>query len=275
MTPSHTYRPRLYFLATFAATYPLWLAGAYVSYRQELSGFYMPLMLGGLLAPFLISLGMILAAKNAELKRDFFNRMRNPRLIDPKMLPAFFLIMPLAVLASLLLSLLFGEPLAQFRLAGGFSFSSFVPVFLLLLLAAVFEELGWRGYAFDSLQSRYSYLTASVLFGVLWSLWHLPLIWVKDSYQYQIVQENIWFGVNFFLSIIPMGIIISWICARNRKSVLAAVLFHFIINMSQEVLAITQITKCIETVVLTAFVLVLIATERQLFFSKRPLPAAS
>ena len=35
---------------------------------------------------------------------------------------------------------------------------------LLLLLAAGFEELGWRGYAFDSLRSRYSYLKAAVVF---------------------------------------------------------------------------------------------------------------
>ncbi len=142
---------------------------------------------------------------------------------------------------------------------------------LLLLLAASFEELGWRGYAFDSLQSRYSYFKASIIFSILWSLWHFPLIFVNNSYQYEVFHENIWFGVNFFLSIIPMGFIISWICAKNRKSIGAAILFHFIINISQEILSITQVTKCIETVVLTVVAISIAVTDKELFFSKKHL----
>ena len=77
--------------------------------------------------------------------------------------------------------------------------------------------------------------------------------------------------MNFFVSIVPMGIIISWICIKNRKSVLAAILFHFIINMSQEMFAITQVTKCIETVVLIVVTAVIIAIDREMFFSKEHL----
>lgn len=276
MISNHTYKPLRYFSLTFLVTFTLWFAGAYVSSREELRGFTMLLLLPGLMAPFLISLGMIWSAKNLELKKDFLNRLTNPRLLEPKTLPAFLLLMPLAVLASILLSLPLGESLAQLRLAEGFSFSSgFVPVLLLLVLAAAFEELGWRGYAFDSLQSRYNFLTASVLFSVLWSLWHFPLLFVKNSYQYNIVLENPWFGVNFFLSIIPMGIILSWFCVKNRKSVLAAILFHFIINLSQEVLEITQTTKAIETGVLTLVALALVAKDRELFFAKSPWPVAA
>ena len=147
-----------------------------------------------------------------------------------------------------------------------------VPVLLLLLLAATFEEFGWRGYAFDSLQSRYNYLTASIIFSLLWSLWHFPLIFVKDSYQYEIFHQNIWFGVNFFVSIIPMGIIISWICLKSRKSVIAAIVFHFIINISQEIFEISQTTKCIQTAVLILVAAMIIAIEKEMFFSKAHLP---
>jgi membrane protease YdiL (CAAX protease family) len=230
-------------------------------------------MLPGLMAPFLISFAMIKTSKNEEVKKDHINRLINPRLIRLKMLPAFILIMPLSVLASILISLLFGESISQFQLTEGFSFSSgFVPVLLLLLLAATFEELGWRGYAFDSLQSRYNYLTASIIFSLLWSLWHFPLIFVKDSYQYEIIHQNIWFGVNFFVSIIPMGVIISWICLKNRKSVIAAVIFHFIINISQELLEISQTTKCVQTFVLIGIAAMIVTIEKESFFSKVHLP---
>jgi len=272
MIPKYKYKPRIYFIATFIATYILWFAGAYVRFQDDKSGMYMLFMLPGLMAPFLLSLVMIFTSKDPDLKKDFVNRLINIRLVRLKMLPVLFFLMPLSVLASILLSLLFEGSVSQFKFAEGFSFSSgFVPVLLLLLLAAGFEELGWRGYAFDSLQSRYTYFKASIVFSILWSLWHFPLIFVNNSYQYEIFHQNIWFGVNFFISIIPMGVIISWMCIKNGKSVLAAILFHFVINLSQEILAITQITKCIETLVLIVVVAVIIVLDKDMFFSKEHL----
>lgn len=272
MISNYKYKPLFFFSMTFLATFALWFAGAYVSFQDDKSGLYMLLMLPGLMAPFLISLVMILTSKNSDLKKEFVNRLINPRLIQLKVLPVLFLIMPLSVLASIFLSLPFGGSISQFQFAEGFSFSTgFVPVLLILILAAGFEELGWRGYAFDSLQSRYNYFMASIIFGILWSLWHFPLMFVNNSYQYEIFHESIWFGVNFFVSIILMGVIISWICIKNRKSIIAAIVFHFIVNMSQEMLEMTQITKCIQTVVLIVVVVAIIAIDKEMFFSKEHL----
>lgn len=268
------YKPLTYYSLTFLSTFALWFAGAYVSFRNDGGGLYMLFMLPGLVAPFIISLAMIASSGNRALKGDFLNRLINPRLINPKFIPAFLLIMPLSVLAAVALSLPFGGSISQFRFSEGFSFSAgFVPVLLLLLLAATFEELGWRGYAFDSLRSRYNYFTASLVFSVLWSLWHLPLLFVKNSYQYEVLQENVWFAVNFFVSIVPMGIIISWACIRNGNSVLAAILFHCNINMWQEMLNISQSTKCIETMVLAVVAAFIIAMDQALFFSEGPTEA--
>ena len=268
MIPNYKYKPGIYYAATFIVTYVLWFAGAYVSFQDD-SGLYMLLMLPGLMAPFLISLVMIFVSKNSDLVKDFVNRLINLRLIEPKMLPVFFLLMPFSVLVSIFLSLPFGGSVSQFQLAEDFSFSAgFVPVLLLLILAASFEELGWRGYAFDSLQSRHTYFKASLIFSILWSLWHFPMMFVNNSYQYEIFQENIWYGVNFFVSIIPMGMIISWICIKNGKSIPAAILFHLLTNLSQEVLNISQTTKCIQTFVLLAIAAAIIAYDKKLFFSR-------
>jgi hypothetical protein len=141
MISNFNYKPIFYFFMTFFATYVLWFAGAYVSFQEDISYLYMLLMMSGLMVPFLISVVMIKASKNSELKKDFVYRLVNPRLIRLKMLPAFLFIMPLSVLVSIIISLSIGESISQFQLAEGFSFSSgFVPVLLLLLLAATFEE---------------------------------------------------------------------------------------------------------------------------------------
>ena len=272
MISRYHYRPLIYFTTTFLVTFFLWFIGANISHNDELKNLCNLFMLPGLMAPFLISLVMIFTSGDKRLGQDYVARLTSFNLIKPGMFPLFFFIMPVAVIISILLSLLRGESVSQFHFSDGFSFSyRSMPVILILILAASFEELGWRGYAFDSLLSKYNYLTASFIFSILWSFWHLPLIFVKDSYQYEIIQQNIWFGINFFASIIPLGIIISWICIKNGKSVIAAILFHFIVNLSQEILEITQVTKCIETLVLFIFSLVIIVLDKELFFSRNVL----
>lgn len=247
---------------TFVATFGFWLIGAWASFNAP--PYYMPLMLAGLLAPFIVSMTMVARSGDRALKREHIDRLWNPKRMTTRTLPAFLFLMPLAVVVSIAVSVMFGGSPAQFALADGFSFSSgAVPVLMLLFIAATLEELGWRGYAFDSLESRFGFTRASVVFGVLWSLWHLPLLLVKDSYQYVILQESAWYALNFFVGIVPMGIIISWICKKNGSSVLATIIFHFIVNISQEALAMTQTTKCIETVVLAVIALGILRAERQ------------
>ncbi len=262
------YNPVKFFTAAFLSTFVLWTTGAFFRNR-ETGSFFMIFLITGLMAPFIVSLIMTFSSKDRRMKKVFINRLFNLKLINVKMLPLFFLIMPVSVLISISISLLFGGSPDQFRPADGFSFSTgAVPVLTILLLAALFEELGWRGYAFDSLESRFSTFKASLYFSILWSFWHFPLAFVKDSYQYEIFQDSFIYGINFFLSIIPMGFIISWICIKNRKSVFAAVLFHFIVNMSQEILELTQAAKCIQTFVLTGFTVLIIFYDRKLFFNK-------
>jgi len=270
MISQFNYQPVRYFTITFLVTFALWFLGAWLSFRPEANGLHMVFLLAGLAAPFLVSLVMIFRSGHREIKADYISRLIDPRRIRLETLPTFLFLMPLSVVVSILISIPFGESMAQFQLAEGFSFSSgFVPVLLLLMLAATFEELGWRGYAFDSLESRYNFFVASLVFSLLWSFWHFPLVFVKNSYQYEIFAANPWFGLNFFVSIIPMGIIISWLCVKNGKSVLAAILFHFIINISQEAMEITQVTKCIQTGVLFLVAAVIVAKEKEIFFSQR------
>ncbi len=49
------------------------------------------------------------------------------------------------------------------------------------LIGPLSEELGWRGYALDALQARWSAAASSLVVGLAWSLWHLPLFFIQDE----------------------------------------------------------------------------------------------
>jgi len=265
----YVYKPKAYFLLTFVFTFIFWGAAAHLSFDNT-SNLYLVFVLLGLVSPFLACLFMILKSKNRLLMYAFLNKLFNLKLINIKMIPFLIFFMPFSVILSVFISFFFGGSPEQLTFSQSFSFSTgFIPVLLILFLAAVFEEFGWRGYGFESLESRYSFFTASVIFSLLWSLWHLPLIFINNTYQYEIFHLNIWYCINFYFSIIPLGIIVSWFCKKNNKSIISAVVFHFIINLSQEALNITQNVKIIQFFVLTFFALLIVWMDRDLFFSKK------
>jgi membrane protease YdiL (CAAX protease family) len=59
----------------------------------------------------------------------------------------------------------------------------FLPLFLLILTFTdgLSEELAWRGFALPRLLTRYNALAASLILGVIWALWHFPLLWTKGN----------------------------------------------------------------------------------------------
>ena len=44
------------------------------------------------------------------------------------------------------------------------------------------EELGWRGYLLPKIGEKLSPLSASVFTGVIWGLWHAPIIAMGYNY---------------------------------------------------------------------------------------------
>lgn len=69
-----------------------------------------------------------------------------------------------------LLLMLFGQSLGQFAFTEGFSFADGgLSALMTILLAAVIEEVGWRGYGEDSVAFHFSWFTESVIFGCVWT----------------------------------------------------------------------------------------------------------
>lgn len=80
------------------------------------------------------------------------------------------------------------------------------------LPAAFGEELGWRGFLFPELQRMTSFATASLIGGLVWVLWHLPLILFAD---YNSTAPRAFVVVVFFISITARAFLHNWLRARS------------------------------------------------------------
>lgn len=86
------------------------------------------------------------------------------------------------------------------------------------------EELGWRGFALPRLQERYTDLTASLVIGVLWFLWHLPLFFVEGSSQVGVPLY--YYGV----AVVALSVVFTWLYNKTDRSVLLPMVLHASVN---------------------------------------------
>jgi membrane protease YdiL (CAAX protease family) len=90
--------------------------------------------------------------------------------------------------------------------------------------AGLLEEIGWTGYAFPKMSSRLPALAASVILGLLWGIWHLPVVNFLGA-----ATPHGAYWLQFFLAftaaMTAIRVIICWVY-RNSSSVLLAQLIH-------------------------------------------------
>lgn len=264
----YSYKPIQYFLITIVGTWIPWFVAAYFSHQKGKEKLQMLFGLCGLLVPFIVALVMIYGSRNSEFIKDFWGRLFLYR-IQPSSLIMIVLVIPAVFFLATALSLLFGKSPEQFALAKEFSVMKGWKILGLVIpffMAPVLEELGWRGYGVDSLRVHFNLFSTSMLFALLWGLWHLPLFFIKGYYQYELWNLNIVYVINFFVSIIPMAIIINWVYYNSSRSILIAILVHSAVNIISIIFKTEQFTKCIFTILLCGVSTLLVITNKDFFF---------
>jgi membrane protease YdiL (CAAX protease family) len=86
------------------------------------------------------------------------------------------------------------------------------------------EEFGWRGYALPELQAKWNALVSSLILGVIWAAWHIPLWFLAGSSQQ---GTSFWI---FLANLVLTSILYTWLVNNARGSILVAVVFHAISN---------------------------------------------
>jgi membrane protease YdiL (CAAX protease family) len=119
------------------------------------------------------------------------------------------LLLPPALVLAVLLSL-------AALVSPNFAPNTFFMGVLFGLPAGFLEEIGWTGYAFPTLLKKYNALSAGVLLGLLWSLWHLPVV---DHLGAASPHGHFWlpFFCSFAAAITAMRVIMGWLYIRTRS----------------------------------------------------------
>lgn len=262
-------RPVLFYALATAIPWACWVVAGWLSHLPEQTQAVRMgttvFGLAGLIAPVLVMLWLL--RDKPALRADLWRRLLWRRGVQRRYIACAVFLLLASIFLAQAVSLLFGYSAGQFALRDGFSFSSgLVPVWMILVLAPLLEELAWHGYGTDALVSRMRLFTASLVFTVIWTLWHLPLSLINGYYHSEVVAQGWLHAVNFPLSMIPFVLIMNWLYYRTGRSVTVAIVFHITAGYVNEIFMTHPDTKIIQTVLLLAFAAVVVVRNRDLFF---------
>jgi membrane protease YdiL (CAAX protease family) len=210
--------PGKFFLLVFALSIPLWLIGA-LTPLQLLPG--LPVSTLNVFCPLIAASILVYREDKTEGVKELLKRAVDYGRIRAKVwyVPTVLLMPGIAILAYGLMRLM-QLPLPAPQFPG----LAALAMFLASFIAALGEELGWMGYAVDTMQDRWNALQAGILLGVVWATWHIvPLVQARRSPAW-IAWWCLW--------TVTQRVLIVWLYNNTGKSVFAAALFHAISNVS-------------------------------------------
>ena len=218
------YSVLVFFMLTYAISWILWMF--LVLTGQEIR----PLIIAGTFGPTLAALILEGIQNGAKGLRELLGQLLVWRV---KVLWYLFSFLGTAgiVMASIGIHVMMGGEVPEFN--DPRQIYLVIPVFVYVLFLSVLgEEIGWRGYALPRLQKRRGPLVASLIIGMVWSLWHLPLFWMEGNFH-----QEIPFSL-FMLQDLALSIVITWLYNGTGGSLLIVHLFHAASNTTLSVLPI-------------------------------------
>lgn len=220
-TTSTNRSPWIFFLLVFVLTTPFWLLSTVIKVGGLPDN--LPVTdIGATLVPLIAAVILTyreegFAGVKRLLKRTFdFGRIKQKAWY----LPIIFLMPFLYLLTYVIMRWIGLSVPTEWRIS-----PLIILVFLAFFFAAAGEELGYTGYAIDPMQKQMGALTAALIMGILWAIWHYPSMIELG----QPIGLMIW-GTLFTIAIRVLNV---WLYNNTGGSVFAVILFHAIGNTSR------------------------------------------
>jgi membrane protease YdiL (CAAX protease family) len=159
--------------------------------------------------------------------RELFGRL-NPRRAGVKWYAVAILLNPIVVTVVLLVLAATISPDFEPAILKNPTLMVALPFALFIgLTAGTLEEFGWTGFALPRLLDRYNAFSAAIMLGIIWALWHVPLIvWVWPAVRSSNAALLLGGGLIWCAVLIPYRILMSWVYVNTDASLLSGIIMH-------------------------------------------------
>lgn len=215
-------------------------------------------------SPSAIGLIFVFSSKDKEYIKSFLIRVVRFNGIGVKLFAVIFITVPAVTIISAYLNFLLTSNMADWSLLAAYCKNPaglIVFAIFTLIFGPLAEEIGWRGYLLDCWKNK-GILVYGVTIGIIWALWHLPMFFIAGAYQNSLLTQGSLQIACFFLSTVALGVIISTI-SKKTGSISSAILFHFMVNFTGELIPLDTTAELIKTGIYILIALIMIYTNFQ------------
>jgi hypothetical protein len=225
------------------------------------------LLMSGAFSPSVVGVLMIYRSTDKAGRLDFWRRVIDYRRISLGWYGVILLLFPLIMgLTFAFESMLGGDVPPLEGALQTLTQPSALLIFIITMLIGgpLAEELGWRGFALDQMQVNWTPLRASLVLGGIHAAWHLPLFFMPGTSQGSMGVGTIQFWL-WVVQVVAGSIFFTWAFNNNQRSILSAILIHFMSNATFTLIAQlgntlplrTEIIRTVITVSLAAIIAVI------------------
>ncbi|MFA9428323.1 CPBP family intramembrane glutamic endopeptidase [Natronorubrum sp. A-ect3] len=189
--------------------------------------------------------------------RNLWDRTVNTRRISPRWYVICIFLQPAITVLAAGLVVLAGA--SEQPLNPSIELESLALFLTFTVLAGVVEEIGLTGYFVHRLLEFRGVVAVGVITGAVWATWHVPL-WLMEGYfgAATIDPEPFY----FFGGMVFVQILYAWIYHNTAKSVLAAIIFHTMVNATGEILGPADVVQRYTFYITIVLCLLILIDER-------------
>jgi len=236
MNKSTFVSPAKFFIMTYILSWSIWVS-LLLGSSQISEGLSNIIRLFGILMPAMSATALTAYYSSGLGVKQLFSRLKVWRVSGKWWLAGIVVYPVLLVIAGLLYNLFAPQKAISIL---PIEIVSLTANIIFLSIAAIGEEVGWRGVALPALQKKYSPITSSLVLGLLWSAWHLPF-WLLIG---TLSQFGSFYFIMNFLFIVPTTFFITWFFNNTQGSILLPLVFHVAFNVVN--VAVFPVTMAIE-----------------------------
>jgi membrane protease YdiL (CAAX protease family) len=238
MTNHHINRdPWKFFLLTFAYSWVIWipsvLDGIGIDLPFSVTGYSTLVVIIGAFAPMMAAITLVIRKEGWKGPKAFLGQALDFHIKPVYIILALTLPVLIHVIAHYLAPA-FGLAVAKTLFPTEISVAPIVlaiPYFILMLIiGGGQEEFGWRGYAQEPLQRKIGVIPASLVIGVIWGIWHLPLWFMAGD------LHSAYSFLAFVMMTTSISIMYAWLYNSSGKKLIVVMFFHAMNNTAAPLL---------------------------------------